>query len=244
MRCKNTRRWHGFHALHTCFPCNYFCKSQKSIFQQFGRFVCTVSSRISECDQFLRHTTQLLIASLDLWSSEWEVYGIYGCALRYLSYFDSVHSTLSEYYPQSIKTLLWSVRSIFYIILRLPKGGSQLPAPFLFLSVLPAPFLRFPLLPAPFCYFTAPCSLMRFHLPAPFLISLILLAPFLNLLILPAPWLPLWESLYWMIPNPLLKIHLSKVMPAFFEDLLYIAPSQFLSVHLFVLVTDYTLGKF
>ena len=38
----------GFQALHTCFPCNYFFKSQKSIFQQFGRFVCTVSSRISD----------------------------------------------------------------------------------------------------------------------------------------------------------------------------------------------------
>ncbi len=68
-----------------------------------------------------------------------------------------------------------------------PKGGSRLPAPFLFLPVLPAPFLRFSLLPAPFCYFTAPCSLMRFHLPAPFLIPLLLPAPFLNLPILPAP---------------------------------------------------------
>ena len=28
-------------------PCNYFSKSQKSIFQQFVRFLCTVSSRIS-----------------------------------------------------------------------------------------------------------------------------------------------------------------------------------------------------
>ncbi len=36
---------------HDIFPCNYFCKSQKSIFQQFRRFVCTVSSRISVGDK-------------------------------------------------------------------------------------------------------------------------------------------------------------------------------------------------
>ena len=32
----------------SCFPCNYFWKSQKTIFQQFVRYVCTMSSWISE----------------------------------------------------------------------------------------------------------------------------------------------------------------------------------------------------
>ncbi len=54
----------GFQALQRCFPCNYFCKSQKSIFQEFQRLMCTVFSRIS--DNFTaHHRPSYFITSVD-----------------------------------------------------------------------------------------------------------------------------------------------------------------------------------
>ncbi len=82
--------------------------------------------------------------------------------------------------PNFIKLMVESVS--------LRKGGSYLPAPFLFLTILLAPFLHFSLLPSKFCCFPAPCSLMSFNLPAPFLIFPLL--P-IEKSILPAPWYPL-----------------------------------------------------